>query len=61
VDLFQSVADQILVDAKPPKDAVLPGGNGSGVRLDVAAGQSVAPKPWMLGGWADGGQMWRWQ
>jgi phosphoribosylanthranilate isomerase len=35
---YATVADQIMIDAKPPKDAVLPGGNG------------VAFDPWMLAG-----------
>jgi phosphoribosylanthranilate isomerase len=49
VDLFQSVADQILVDAKPPKDAVLPGGNGLEFDWTLLLGR-VWRKPWMLAG-----------
>jgi phosphoribosylanthranilate isomerase len=28
IDIYSEVADQLLIDAKPPKDATLPGGNG---------------------------------
>lgn len=43
------VADQILVDAKPPRDAPLPGGNGLAFDWRVLAGRRW-PKPWMLAG-----------
>ena len=46
---FEQVADQILVDAKPPKDAVLPGGNGLVFDWRVIAGRKWA-RPWMLAG-----------
>lgn len=49
LDLYQSVADQILVDAKPPKDAVLPGGNGLSFDWTLLLGR-VWRKPWMLAG-----------
>jgi phosphoribosylanthranilate isomerase len=43
------VADQLLVDAKPPRNAVLPGGNGVAFdwRLISARRWSV---PWLLAG-----------
>ena len=45
-------ADALLIDAKPPKGAVLPGGNGVAVRL--AARQDFHPrKPWLLSGGLD--------
>ena len=46
---FAEVADQLLVDAKPPKNAVLPGGNGVAFdwRLIAARRWSV---PWLLAG-----------
>lgn len=49
LDLYADVADQILVDAKPPKNADLPGGNGVSFdwRLISARRWSV---PWMLAG-----------
>jgi phosphoribosylanthranilate isomerase len=46
---FEQVADQILIDAKPPKDAVLPGGNGLVFDWRVIAGRKWA-RPWMLAG-----------
>lgn len=49
LDLYQSVADQILVDAKPPKDAVLPGGNGLAFDWTLLLGR-VWRRPWMLAG-----------
>lgn len=46
---YEAVADQILVDAKPPKDAVLPGGNGLAFDWRLLQGR-VWRKPWMLAG-----------
>lgn len=43
------VADQILVDAKAPKGAVLPGGNGVAFDWRLIAGRRW-PIPWMLAG-----------
>ena len=42
-------ADQILVDAKPPKGAALPGGNGLAFDWRLIAGRRW-PVPWMLAG-----------
>ncbi|MEW9919578.1 phosphoribosylanthranilate isomerase [Marimonas sp. MJW-29] len=49
LDAYLKVADQILVDAKPPKDAVLPGGNGLAFDWRLIAGRRW-PVPWMLAG-----------
>lgn len=49
LDAYMSVADQLLVDAKPPKDAVLPGGNGLSFDWRLIAGRRW-PVPWMLAG-----------
>lgn len=49
LDLYQTVADQILVDAKPPKDAVIPGGNGLAFDWRLLLGR-VWRRPWMLAG-----------
>lgn len=49
LDLYQTVADQILVDAKPPKDAPLPGGNGLAFDWTLLLGR-VWRRPWMLAG-----------
>jgi phosphoribosylanthranilate isomerase len=45
----ETVADQILVDAKAPKGAVLPGGNGVPFDWGLIAGRDWAV-PWMLAG-----------
>lgn len=49
LDAYAQVADQILVDAKPPKDADLPGGNGLAFDWRLIAGRRWAV-PWMLAG-----------
>ena len=49
LDDYGRVADQILVDAKPPKGADLPGGNGLAFDWRLIAGRRW-PVPWMLAG-----------
>ncbi|MEM6547094.1 MAG: phosphoribosylanthranilate isomerase [Pseudomonadota bacterium] len=49
VDAYARVADQLLIDAKPPKDAVLPGGNGLTFDWRLLQGREF-PMPWMLAG-----------
>ena len=46
---YSLVADQILVDAKPPKGADLPGGNGLAFDWRLLAGRHWL-RPWMLAG-----------
>lgn len=46
---YAKVADQLLVDAKPPKNAALPGGNGLAFDWRLIAGRRWAV-PWMLAG-----------
>ena len=46
---YEAVADQILVEAKPPKNAALPGGNGVPFDWQLIAGRQWQ-KPWMLAG-----------
>lgn len=46
---YALIADQILVDAKAPKDAPLPGGNGLSFDWRLVA-QRRWLKPWMLAG-----------
>ena len=49
-------ADALLIDAKPPKGAVLPGGNG--VAFDWRLARGFSPrKPWMLSGGLDAGNV----
>jgi len=49
LDAYGRVCDQILVDAKPPKNAELPGGNGLTFDWRLIAGRRWAT-PWMLAG-----------
>ncbi|OYX44777.1 MAG: N-(5'-phosphoribosyl)anthranilate isomerase [Rhodobacterales bacterium 32-67-9] len=46
---YGRVADQLLVDAKPPKGATLPGGNGLAFDWRLVA-RKYWPCPWMLAG-----------
>jgi phosphoribosylanthranilate isomerase len=46
---YQLMSDQILVDAKAPKGAVLPGGNGLTFDWRLLVGRKWL-KPWMLAG-----------
>lgn len=49
LDDYAAVADQILIDAKPPKGAELPGGNGLTFDWRLIANRRW-PVPWMLAG-----------
>ena len=49
LDAYGHVADQLLVDAKPPKGAVLPGGNGLAFDWRLIANRRWFA-PWMLAG-----------
>lgn len=46
---YSTVADQLLIDAKPPKGASLPGGNGLSFDWRLVA-QRRWLRPWMLAG-----------
>ena len=46
---YARVADQLLVDAKPPKESTLPGGNGLAFDWRLIAGRRWSI-PWMLAG-----------
>ncbi|WP_170581802.1 phosphoribosylanthranilate isomerase [Ruegeria arenilitoris] len=50
IDLYSDVADQLLVDAKPPKNSDLPGGNGLPFDWRLLAGRKYWRTPWMLSG-----------
>jgi len=50
IDTYAEVADQLLIDAKPPKGADLPGGNGLSFDWRLLAGRKYWTKPWMLAG-----------
>jgi phosphoribosylanthranilate isomerase len=49
LDDYVGIADQILLDAKPPKTAELPGGNGLSFDWRLIAGRRWTT-PWMLAG-----------
>ncbi len=49
LESYFHVVDQIMVDAKPAKDAVLPGGNGVAFDWRLIANRRW-PVPWMLAG-----------
>ncbi len=53
---FAEAADLILFDAKPPKDAVLPGGNGVAFDWPILAGLDLG-KPVMVSGGLDAGNV----
>jgi len=46
---YSRISDQILVDAKPSKNSILPGGNGLSFDWRLLAGRRWAT-PWMLAG-----------
>ena len=49
---YDGVADFLLIDAKPPRDAALPGGNG--LAFDWRLARRFSPKrPWLLSGGLD--------
>ncbi|MCP8938813.1 phosphoribosylanthranilate isomerase [Alsobacter sp. SYSU M60028] len=49
---YADVADRLLFDAKPPKDALLPGGNGVPFDWEVLSGLDLG-KPFMVSGGLD--------
>ena len=51
-EAYEGVADTLLIDAKPPKDAALPGGNGCPFDWSLTRGFHF-PGPWLLSGGLD--------
>jgi phosphoribosylanthranilate isomerase len=51
-EAYEGVADTLLIDAKPPKGATLPGGNGRPFDWSVTRDFSP-PVPWLLSGGLD--------
>ncbi|MFX0540783.1 phosphoribosylanthranilate isomerase [Roseovarius sp. S4756] len=49
IDAYSQVADQLLIDAKPPKGCALPGGNALAFDWSLIAGRRWS-LPWMLAG-----------
>ena len=50
IDAYSAVADMLLIDAKAPEGAVLPGGNGLPFDWQLLANRKYWTKPWMLAG-----------
>ena len=50
IDVFADVADQLLIDAKAPKGAKLPGGNGLAFDWELLRSRKYWTKPWLLAG-----------
>lgn len=50
IDIYARVADQLLIDAKAPKDGTLPGGNGITFDWRLLADKKYWTVPWMLAG-----------
>ena len=51
-EAYEGVADTLLIDAKPPKDAALPGGNGRPFDWDLTR-DFRSTLPWLLSGGLD--------
>jgi phosphoribosylanthranilate isomerase len=49
---FEGLADHLMFDAKPPKDAALPGGLGAAFDWSLLAGRRFA-RPWFVAGGLD--------
>ena len=49
IDIYARVADQLLIDAKPPKGATRPGGNALAFDWTLIAGRRWT-LPWLLAG-----------
>jgi len=49
IERYSDVADQLLIDARPPKGAALPGGNGLAFDWRLIQGREWR-RPWMLAG-----------
>ena len=56
VQAYLDVADRLLFDTKPPKGAVLPGGNAISFDWSLLSGRHFA-LPWMLAGGLDAGNV----
>ena len=50
IDLYAGVADQLLIDAKPPTGSALPGGNGLAFDWRLLQARKYWALPWMLAG-----------
>ena len=50
IDLYAGVADQLLIDAKPPTGSALPGGNGLAFDWRLLQARKYWALPWVLAG-----------
>lgn len=50
IDAYSDVADQLLIDARPPAGAVSPGGNGLAFDWRLLSARKYWRRPWMLAG-----------
>lgn len=50
IDLYAGVADQLLIDAKPPTGSALPGGNGLAFDWRLLQARKYWALPWMFAG-----------
>ena len=53
---FEGSVDHLMFDARPPKDALLPGGNGAAFDWLILQGRRFA-QPWFLAGGLDAGNV----
>jgi len=53
---YAPVVERFLLDARPPPDAALPGGNAAAFDWRLTAGR-VIPRPWLLAGGLDAGNV----
>jgi phosphoribosylanthranilate isomerase len=58
IDAYSGVADQLLIDAKPPKDATLPGWQRAQLRLAPSGGAEILDEAVDAGRWADARTTW---
>jgi phosphoribosylanthranilate isomerase len=49
LEAYAPVVDRLLLDAKPPPGAALPGGNAAAFDWGLTAGRPI-PRPWLLAG-----------
>lgn len=56
IRFFDAIADMLLFDAKPPRGAGRPGGNGAGFDWTLL-GAVETKKPWLLAGGLDAGNV----
>ena len=56
VAAFEPVADQLMFDARPPRGATLPGGNGAAFDWTILQGRRFS-RPWFLAGGLDAGNV----